>query len=192
VNAHLRTCAECQQELAAQRVVYQGISSASTVEHLPAASLQRLRQRLATINAASTGSAPAPVPQQIRRPAPRPLLWSASAAAIAMASGAIAIVFWNSPREFGPGASYHTVTTTRPAMPDAVIRAVFSPTLTMSQLQVLLADSQLTLVSGPSEAGVYSLASTSAQSVNVLLSRLRSNPDVRFAEAIGPLTGAGQ
>lgn len=192
VTAHLRNCAECQQELATQRVVYQGISGTSSVEHLPAASLQRLRQRLATTSAASTESAPTPVPLRVRRPSPRPVLWTASAAAIAMASGAIAIVFWNSPREFGPGASYHTVTTTRPATPNAVIRAVFAPTLTMSQLQVLLAESQLTLVSGPSEAGVYSLASTSVQSVNALLSRLRGNPEVRFAEAIGPLAGAEQ
>ena len=63
---------------------------------------------------------------------------------------------------------------------------MFAPQITLAQLQTLLDDSHLKIVAGPSEAGVYSLASTQGRPVGESLNRLRQNPAVRFAEATGP------
>ena len=54
---------------------------------------------------------------------------------------------------------YRTVTTSAPRPRGEVIRAVFSPTITLVELQTILDEAQLRIVSGPTEAGVYSLAS---------------------------------
>jgi hypothetical protein len=70
--------------------------------------------------------------------------------------------------------------------PGAVIRAVFAPTVTLSELQGLLDDAHLRIVAGPTEAGVYSLAMTAPQSIDWSLRQLRGHASVRFAEALGP------
>ena len=71
----------------------------------------------------------------------------------------------------------------------AVIRAVFAPTVTLSELQSLLDDAHLRIVSGPTEAGVYSLAMSGPQSIDWSLRKLRGHDTVRFAESIGPGSG---
>jgi hypothetical protein len=93
-----------------------------------------------------------------------------------------------------PSADYHTVTNSAPRPPDEVIRAVFSPTMTLVELQAILDEAHLRIVSGPTEAGVYSLASTSRQPVNSSLALLRRHPSVRFAELTrsGDSAGAGE
>jgi hypothetical protein len=72
-----------------------------------------------------------------------------------------------------------------------VIRAVFSPTITLVQLQSLLDEAQLKIVSGPTEAGVYSLASNSTLTVRSSLALLRQHATVRFAEATAPEPDSG-
>jgi len=62
-------------------------------------------------------------------------------------------------------------------------RAVFSPTLTLVELQRILDESQLRIISGPSEAGVYSLAANSRRTVGSSLALLRAHAEVRFAES---------
>jgi len=69
----------------------------------------------------------------------------------------------------------------------ATIRAVLAPTLTLGELQSLLAQSHLQIVAGPSDAGVYSLAPLSvrvAVATQPALAQLRANPGVRFAEPV--------
>jgi hypothetical protein len=63
------------------------------------------------------------------------------------------------------------------------LRAVFSPAITLVELQALLDEAQLRIISGPTEAGVYSLAATSNRPVTVSLSLLRRHASVRFAES---------
>jgi hypothetical protein len=61
------------------------------------------------------------------------------------------------------------------------------------ELQSILDDAQLRIISGPTEAGVYSLAATSERPVTVSLSQLRRHASVRFAEStrIDPRAGSG-
>jgi hypothetical protein len=72
-----------------------------------------------------------------------------------------------------------------------VIRAVFSPTITLVELQSVLQEAQLKIISGPTEAGVYSLASDSSLPVHTSLELLRHHAAVRFAEGTRPESGAG-
>jgi hypothetical protein len=68
---------------------------------------------------------------------------------------------------------------------------VFAPTVTLSELQALLDDAHLKIVSGPTEAGVYSLAMSASPSVDWSLRRLRAHEVVRFAESVAPATVTG-
>jgi hypothetical protein len=85
----------------------------------------------------------------------------------------------------GLSPEYRTLSTQAAPIPGGQIRAVFSPDLELAELQDLLTGSKLSVVGGPTEAGVYTLALEDANaSVDGALVRLRGNASVRFAEPI--------
>jgi anti-sigma factor RsiW len=189
VDAHLRVCEACTAELAAQRRIYRVMSVDAGVERMPVAGLNRLRMRIESLEDAVPASAaryeaarseaPAGSRSRQRR--------SAIAASIAMtAVGALAALLWNQHERRIAPANYSTVTTTAPQPANTAIRAVFAPTVTLSELQELLDDAHLKIVSGPTEAGVYSLAMSGSPSVDWSLRRLRGHEVVRFAETVVP------
>jgi hypothetical protein len=112
----------------------------------------------------------------------------ALAASVAVVAMAAALMHFKGWIVFDPAVSapptYHTVTNPRLQAPGEIIRAVFSPTITLVELQALLDEAQLRIVSGPTEAGVYSLAANSSRPVSSSLALLRRHPAVRFAESI--------
>jgi len=179
VDAHVRTCAACRDELAVQRRLHEILAADLNVEQLPTAGLKRLRERIA---------AAAPAAQRAR-PSRRHRLerWqgvmAASIAVMATAVCVVAGVLWTQSHRRAPSAEYFTVTTSTPRAANEIIRAVFAPSITLSELQRVLDDAQLKIVAGPTEAGVYSLAATSARPADWSLQRLRGQPAVRFAEA---------
>jgi hypothetical protein len=79
-------------------------------------------------------------------------------------------------------ANYYTVTSAAPRVPSEVIRAVFTPDITVADMQRILTEAQLHIVAGPSAAGVYSLAKTGTLSVDESLLQLRLHHEVLFAE----------
>ena len=86
----------------------------------------------------------------------------------------------------GLSADYRTLSTPESPLSTGQIRAVFSPDLKLRELQGLLSTSKLSVVGGPTEAGVYTLAlDDTGASVDSALARLRGNASVRFAEPIG-------
>jgi hypothetical protein len=109
-------------------------------------------------------------------------LMAASVAVMALALSLLAADRWLQYRAHS-SADYFTVTTPTARAPDEVIRAVFSPTVTLVELQAILDQAGLRIISGPTEAGVYSLAATSREPVNSSLALLRANAKVRFAES---------
>jgi hypothetical protein len=173
VDAHLAQCAHCRDELTRE----------------PAVSLNRLQARLDDIDVAKlehaedavADAAVAAVPH--RRLMPWQGLMAASVAVMAVALSLLAADRWVQyrARAAAPPA-YYTVTKDVPRAPDEAIRAVFSPTITLSELQNILDEAQLRIVSGPTEAGVYSLAAKSRRPVSSSLALLRSHAQVRFAE----------
>jgi anti-sigma factor RsiW len=182
VEAHLHLCDACRGECAAQRQIYQVIAADTAVEQMPMAGLNKLRQRIERTEIA----APADAALERTRPAarwrPRVAALAASAAAVAVAVSAA--LHWQTQR----APAYYTVTAAAAPQAGAVIRAVFAPTLTLSELQNVLDDAHLKIVSGPTEAGVYSLAMSGPQSINWSLHTLRAHGSVRFAESIAPVS----
>jgi len=188
VESHVRDCAACRDQLARERDIYEAMSAESSLEFIPA-SFNRLQARLDALSAekpaAPQHSAQQPASQDgTRRRAP--VRWPRlAAAAIAILTVGLlslgAAHRWAGIRALP--SEYRTVTTTVPRAPDEVIRAVFSPAITLVELQTLLDEAQLRIISGPTEAGVYSLAATSNHPVTDSLSLLRRHASVRFAES---------
>jgi hypothetical protein len=192
LDAHLLLCANCRDALAQERRVYQSVSAAPAVEYMPAASLKRLQARLDSIDVPASAAAPPAMPAaagQRRRTMPWQGLMAASVAVMAVALTWLAADRWMQAR--AQAANYFTVTSAAPRVPGEVIRAVFSPTITLTELQSILDAAQLRIVAGPTEAGVYSLAANSKRSVNASLALLREHSNVRFAESTQLNSGPG-
>jgi anti-sigma factor RsiW len=195
VDAHLRVCEACTDELAAQQRIYRVMSVDAGVERIPVAGLNRLRTRIESLEDAVPAPAAPDEAARSEAPAGSSLRQrrSAIAASIAMtAVGALAALLWNQHERRIAPANYHTVTTTAPQPANTAIRAVFAPTVTLSELQELLDDAHLKIVSGPTEAGVYSLAMSGSPSADWSLQRLRGHEVVRFAESVVAASVSGR
>ncbi len=187
VDAHLRVCGACSDEFTMQRRIYDVMSVEAGVEHMPMAGLNRLRRRIESLDAGGPARGAPDVAAPSEAPAGSSLRrWrGAIAASLAMTVvGALAALLWNQHERRIAPADYYTVTTAAPRAANAAIRAVFAPTVTLSELQALLDDAHLRIVSGPTEAGVYSLAVSGSPSVDWSLQRLRGHDVVRFAESV--------
>jgi hypothetical protein len=87
---------------------------------------------------------------------------------------------------------YETLSAPAAATSGGSIRAVFAEGMTIARLKELLAAQHLVIVSGPSEAGVFTLGDTDVAADRDRrespLAALRADPYVLFAE---PLAGHG-
>jgi anti-sigma factor RsiW len=185
VEAHLDNCTICREDLAAQQRICEAIEAQPALDYMPVASLKRLQARL---DAQGESAAPPPQEQAANRTPWRGWM-AASIAAMAVAVALFAADRWVLEARLQP--SYRTVTSSVPRPQGEVIRAVFSPTITLVELQTILDEAQLRIVSGPTEAGVYSLASNSTLTVHASLALLRQHSTVRFAEGTVPEPESG-
>jgi anti-sigma factor RsiW len=190
VEAHLEQCSACRVELEEQRLICNALAAPGAIEQIPAASLNKLRQRIERLptETREAGELAAAATPRRRPPAQRLRTLSVAAAALVavVVLGLPAAHDWQGATGSRDAARYFTVSSSAAQPPRAVIRAVFAETLTLADLQRLLADAHLRIVEGPSEAGVYSLAMGSGESTARALQRLRAHDGVRFAEAITP------
>jgi anti-sigma factor RsiW len=193
LDAHLALCAGCRDELAREQRIYEGITAETAVEYMPAASLKRLQARLDGVAAASPDPRADMGTHEFAagQKAAWPGLMAASVAVMAVALSLLAADRWMQFRAHAAVPDYYTVTTSVPRPQGEVIRAVFSPTITLVQLQAVLDEAQLRIISGPTEAGVYSLAAKSGRPVSASLASLRRDEKVRFAEITQPSSGPG-
>jgi hypothetical protein len=180
VEAHMGVCAICRDVLSVEQRIFERINDETAIEYIPMVSLKRLQARLDILQSAVPPDAPEA--QQPRSSAPWRGLMAASIAAMTITISLLVADRWLQFRTNLAAPNFRTVTsaTTRPR--DEVIRAVFSPTITLVELQAILEESQLRIISGPTEAGVYSLAAKSNRTVGSSLALLRQHPTVRFAE----------
>lgn len=208
IDSHLLVCATCREDLVQERRVFQRVATEASVEYMPAASLKRLQAQLDALDANASRSVPAeldakvgmeasarrnalPTQRSWRRSIPQRELMAASIAVVGLVIGLFAANRWTEIHARESQPNYYTVTTSATHPAGEVIRAVFVPTITLIELQSILEESQLRIVSGPTEAGVYSLAATSPRSVNSSLALLRHHSTVRFAESTQPLADIG-
>jgi predicted anti-sigma-YlaC factor YlaD len=187
VEAHLGNCTTCREDLAAQQRICEAIEAQPALDYMPVASLKRLQARLDA--QAESAAAPAPPQEQATNRMPWRGWMAASIAAMAVAVALFAADRWVLEARLQP--KYRTVTSSVPRPQGEVIRAVFSPTITLVELQTILDEAQLRIVSGPTEAGVYSLASNSTLTVHASLALLRQHSTVRFAEGTAPEPESG-
>jgi anti-sigma factor RsiW len=185
VEQHVAACAECRDDLSAQQLIFEGIHAQPGLDYVPVASLKRLQSRLDALQEAAP-CAPPPAEQRHGGRMPGRGWMAASIAAMAVAIALLAMDHWTLFEARLAQPNYRTVTNPRPHPRGEVIRAVFSPSITLVELQSILAEAQLKIVSGPTEAGVYSLASQSALPVSSSLALLRRHSAVRFAEGTAP------
>ena len=181
VDGHVGGCAVCRDDLAVHKRILESINAQPALDYMPMASLKRLQARLDAAQA-QTASPPIPPLEPSRSDSPWRGWMAASIAAMAVAIGLLAADRWVQFEDRAKQPNYRTVTTSSPRPQGEVIRAVFSPSITLVELQTMLDEAQLKIVSGPTEAGVYSLASNSTLTVRSSLALLRRHSTVRFAE----------
>jgi Putative zinc-finger len=190
VDVHVATCAVCREDLAVQNRIFEGMEAQPALDYMPMASLKRLQTRLDVAQAQSDSPQASPL-EPMRRATPWRVRMAASIGALALAIGVLAADRWVQFEARVRQPNYRTVTNSTARPQGEMIRAVFSPTITLIELQQLLDEAQLKIVSGPTEAGVYSLASNSSLTVRSSLELLRRHPAVRFAEGTQPEPESG-
>lgn len=188
VESHVSGCTACRDDLAAQQRICEAIAARPALDYMPVASLKRLQARLDA--QVEPGRLQAPTLEPPRAQAAGRRQWrawmAASVAGMAVALAVFAADRWIQVESRLTQPKYRTVTNSAPRPQGEVIRAVFSPNITLVELQAILDEAQLRIVSGPTEAGVYSLASKSTLTVRSSLALLRQHSTVRFAEGTLP------
>jgi len=187
VGAHLENCADCREELEFQRRLAIAMDTNGTPDIDPSQSWQRLRDR---IDAAQerTERPHVEVKRRLRTGSGQWIPWLVAAMVVqAIGLGAIGTSMWAKPSAQSASV-YKTLSAAEPAAGNATIRVVFASDLSVGKMQALLMASGLTVQSGPSSEGVWSLApagDSSRSSTHIALRQLRDSPEVRFAEVIG-------
>jgi hypothetical protein len=211
LEGHLEQCDSCRREAQEQELLREHMRREEAVLYAPQASFQALLNR---IDDPRSGQVPRPV-EYHHGSRPAKLL------AAAVAVGALAIIGISSVsawrlREERFAARYSTLTSS----PEVVARVpaarvVFAPTMSLAQLSELLRTYNAQVVTGPSDAGVYTLmfvprtddqraahtnrddgrAPGDTASMEALVAAaipaLRKDPNVLFAEPVIANGGAG-
>lgn len=196
VREHIDECSQCAREYESQARLRQLIQREESVLYTPHASLRKLLERIDAEDVKKEVSAADPA-QQPRTAAPRRSRWLA-AAVVVQAVGLIAmatILSWKV-NEVREAPRYSTLTSAPAVLPHGpAARVVFVPSMSLEQLGDLLRTYGAQIIAGPSEAGVYTLAFPAARDqgeVAAIIVKLRSDPQVRFAEPAVTGSGAGK
>ena len=191
VEAHLAQCAACRRETESQRQLLEAMKrEASNVQYAPQASFERLWSRIEELDrdvprAANVEDTPAPA-----RTGSATTRWKVAASVVLVVGAAsLGTGYWRSASN-DDRAPFRTATTATSGMSARAaprIRAVFADATTVEELAQITRAAGLTVVAGPTEAGVYTLAPArdgSAAALDEALGRLRDDPRVRFAEPV--------
>jgi len=183
IEAHVRHCEECQAEVTIQRQVLNAIATDTRIDCMPGMSFQRLWDRIRTDEIGAHHEQP--VPQRTaNRSLTRWLVAAVVVEAIGLSALTATFVYSRNNAQSAAPAAYQTLSSSSASPSSGTIRAVFAPSLAISDLQRLLEKSRLQIVAGPTEAGVYTLAIAGPEDRSRALAELRADPAVRFAEPI--------
>ena len=175
---HVDGCTECREELDRHREIHEHMRGNDDVIAAPNASWQKLLGQI------EAQSAPTVVKTyRIKRPWLIAALWL-QLVAIATLAGAL---FRSSAP---PEPAYTTLSTPQTLDRRAAVRVVFAPEASLNRINQLLRDAQCDIVAGPSEAGVYTLATAPDQDGQRIITMLRDHAEVLFAEPSQALAGS--
>ena len=196
IEAHLRDCRECQEELEFQRQLRNAIRSEEAIVLAPQTSLQKLMQRIDTVPDLDDEeleieqvATVEPIAAARREPT-RWTRWLPIAAAVqGIAIAGLLGALWlqaqtqddlTAPRYTVQGAPTETVTRV-PA-----IRVVFSGDVALDDMNHVLRAINAQIIAGPSEANVYTLGlaanSADKSDIDKAIAQLRADGHVMFAE----------
>jgi anti-sigma factor RsiW len=182
VDRHLGHCAICRTDLAHERELRALFKADARLEYAPQAGLAKTLARIDELGREAPAGAPAAAAR--RRPA---VQWLTAAVVVqAIGLGVLGGAFASRKAADVTRPGYTTLSSGGPSVPGAGhLRAVFAPTLTLAELSGILAARQLTIVGGPSDAGVYTLAASApkpAAGLDATVAALRSDTRVLFVE----------
>lgn len=195
IEAHLRDCRECQEELEFQRQLRNAIRTEEAIVLAPQTSLQKLMQRIDTVGdlddeelEIESPAAVKPIAAARHRRA-RGTRWLPIAAAVqGIAIAGLLAALWtqSQTRDDLTAGRYNVLTTpTATVTHGPVIRVVFAGNVALDDMNRMLREIDAQIIAGPSEAGVYTLglAGTSDKSgVEKAIAQLRADGRVMFAE----------
>lgn len=173
VLAHAEHCSECRQELARHRALQQHMRGDDELVTTATPSWQKLVAEIDALPASSPAAH-----DRIRRPWLVAALWI-QLVAIAALAGAL----FHSTRAREP--AYSTLSAAAPqSAARGDVRIVFAPDAPLHSIHQLLHTIDCDIISGPSEAGVYTLALRQRGEVQSVIQTLRQRPEVLFAEKV--------
>jgi anti-sigma factor RsiW len=177
VQAHVGDCVECRDELARHRELHGYMRGSDDVIAAPNASWQRLLTQIDEQSAAETAK-----PYRIKRPWLMAAIWLQL-----VAIGALTGALFNSTRS--PQPEYTTLSSPQASDRRAAVRVVFSPSAELNDINQLLRSIECDIIAGPSEAGVYTLATEHDKDVRGIIAKLREHSGVLFAEPSQTMAG---
>jgi hypothetical protein len=177
VLAHADACNECREELDRHRELHKHMRGTDDVIAAPNASWQKLLGQIDAQSAASVEKA-----YRIKRPWLVAALWI-QLVAIATLAGAL----FRSAAP--PEPAYTTLSTPETADRRGAVRVVFAPDAALNHINQLLRSVDCDIIAGPSEAGVYTLATAADQDVQRIIATLRDDSEVLFAERSQAIAG---
>ncbi len=181
VEAHLKTCAQCQADLAAESGLRAALHALPEPETETAEDgWAALRPRL---TARPRGASFSRLGRQWRQSAPW-LRWAVAAQFTLLVAGAVA---WQLNRPAPKAGVYHTLGAA-PENAAGNVVVVFRPETTERDLRQTLRDSHARLVDGPTVADAYILHVTPADR-DATVTRLRKRGSIVLAEPIDSVAG---
>jgi anti-sigma factor RsiW len=187
VSRHLEHCEICRTDLAEQRALRATFKADGPVEYAPQAGLAKTLARVDELTREAPPAAmAATVPASGRRRFATTKWLTAAVVVQSIGLGVLGVSLLE--RSATDAASAHYQTLSAPTAVDSGprIRAVFIPTMTLADLTTLLGTQRLRIVSGPSEAGVFTLAAVDTaldhRKLDARLAALRADAQVLFAE----------
>lgn len=192
VLQHIEQCSTCRHELELQQRVRDAIAQPSKVEFAPQTSFNKLWDRI------NVEDAKEKMPSRIAVMNVRPHRWPrlrvrwmplALATQLLVIIGLLIVLVYGGRTEYG-AAAYRTVTTNSSSdVQRPIIHVVFDDATRLSDVKDILSKAGIEVVSGPTNAGVYSLTPERSRDridLNELVASLRADPRVRFAELSHP------
>ena len=189
-EGHVRECAECAQELEAQRLVCAALTGPERVTYAPGPSFRKLMDR---IDGTARAAPPVRRPGRIAAGATLAAAWRppglAWAATFALTVGLGILIssayHWSQP-------SYLTTTSPAHATPD-VLHIAFDRSLPVGEAEELLRAAGARVVEGPSGSGILGVAPVAASAAHpgvvspemrAVAARLRADARVRWIEPL--------
>lgn len=175
VDSHLKTCAQCQADLVAERRLHAAFAADGEAVGDVDAGWAGLRRRLGSEPVRGAGR----IAEQWRSSAPW-LRWTIAAQLALLAVGLVAL--WNLRQAPAPAAAYHALGAGRDAAAGNVV-VVFRPDISESALRQTLREARARLVDGPTAADAYVLAVPVAGR-DLTVAKLRQDRTILLAEPV--------